>query len=90
MSFSCFLLFLTWKQRETSVYSINNNINSYSTLDSSLIFYSVFTVMIILNLIYYPFGYIAIVKKNIKILKYFSVFSLYSAIGCIFMIYINM
>ena len=83
------LLFTTFKNKENSVLMMEEVYKDLNAEEASLFFNTVFIVYMIINAFYYPFGFYGILQKKIKHLKYFSNLALYSAIGTIFIIYIN-
>jgi len=89
MALSLFLCFIVWKRREHSIYVIEKVYRDINSFESSICFFIIFLTNLLINFFFYPIGYIAIVYKNIKLMRFFSFFALYSAIGCIILIYVH-
>jgi hypothetical protein len=90
MSMALFLLLLTWEKREGSIISLQHLYRDLSEKESLCMFYIIFFMTFILNTVFYPFGFYALITKKIKLMKYFTHFCLYSAIMTLFIIYLNM
>ena len=90
MSLFCFLLYLTWNKRESSIAIMEDIYTDMNSKEASVIFYTIFYISLIINIFYYPFGFYSITKKNVKMIKYYSTFTLISSISTILLIYINM
>ena len=58
-------------------------------MEACILFFSIFIVSFFINGVFYPLGILSIVKKNVKIFKFFANFCMYTAIATVFMIYIN-
>jgi hypothetical protein len=83
------LLFSTFKNKENSILMMEEIYKDVNAEEISLFFNTVIFLLILLNAVYYPLGFYSILQKKVKYLKYFSTISLYSAIACIFIIYVN-
>ena len=83
------LLFTTFKNKENSILMMEEIYKDVNAEEVSMFFNTVLFLLIALNAVYYPLGFYSILQKKVKYLKYFSSISLYSAIACIFIIYVN-
>lgn len=89
MSLTVFLLFITWKKRENSIMLLQDIYKELNTNESCILFYSIYTLALIINMVYYPIAFYALTTKKLKFMKFFSLISLYSGILTIFIVYIN-
>jgi len=90
MTFTIFLLFLTWKKKENSILMLQQIYKDVNSKEAALIFYLVFILSFSINIVFYPLGLYSLISKKVQIFKIFSSFSMYTAILTVFIIYINM
>jgi len=90
MSLTVFLLFITWTKKESSISMLQDIYKDLNGREAAMLFYTFFGVSLLLNMIFYPLGFYSLVSKKVNMLKMFSVFSMYTAIMTIFIIYVNM
>jgi hypothetical protein len=90
MSLTCFLLFITWKKKESSIIMLQEIYKDLNSKEASLLFYTIFMISFVLNSAFYPLGFYSLVSKKVNIFKMFSTYSLYTAILTVFIIYLNM
>lgn len=89
MSLTCFLLFFTWKKKETSILILEKTYKDINMIEASLLFNIIFGLIVLTNLIFYPLGFYSLVTKKVKFFKFFSAYALYSSILMIFIMYLN-
>jgi hypothetical protein len=90
MSLTCFLLFITWKKKESSIILLQEIYKDLNSKEASLVFYTIFMISFVLNSVFYPLGFYSLVSKKVHIFKMFSTYTLYTAILTVFIIYLNM
>ncbi len=83
------LLYSSFKNKETAIYLMQEIYKDMNADEANFFFNVSFISLLLINLIYYPIGLYGILYKKVKHLKIFSSISLYSAIACIFIFYIN-
>jgi hypothetical protein len=66
---------------------IYHDLNSF---EAYILFYTIFFSNMAINCVFYPFGVYAMIKKNVKCLKIFSKFALFSTIAMIFITYLSL
>lgn len=90
MSLSCLLLMITWKRKEYSIIIMQNLYKDISDSQAFYLFHMMFFANLLVNLVLYPLGFFSLLSKKIQLVKYFSAFCLYSGLGSIFIVYLNM
>jgi len=90
MTFNSFLMYLTWQKREFTMHLMESSYRGFHKKEAHYMFYTIFISMGLVNIVLYPLGMIAIITKKIKLIKFFSKFSLYSSLVIIFMVFINL
>lgn len=90
MSLSIFLLFITWKKKDSSIQILQKLYKDIGSKVSYIIFVVVYCFGLIIDLVFYPIGFYSLYSKKYKLLNYFSNLALYSGILSIFIIYFNM
>lgn len=88
--FNSFLLYITWQKKEYTMKAMENNYRGFHKKESLYLFYSIYGIMVISNVLLYPLGIVALATKKIKILKFFTKYALYSSLAIIFMVFINL
>jgi len=83
------LTIFTWNSRGESIKIMENIYSDIHYFEAFFLFYSIYCANIMISVIYFPLGYYAMCKKNIRILRYFVALSIYSAIAIIFLLYLN-
>lgn len=83
------IMFKTFTSKEDIVTSMVGVYKDLNAIEASMFFNCVFIAFLSSNALFYPLGFYSISNKNVKYLKYFANLSIYSAIGTIFIIYIN-
>jgi hypothetical protein len=76
LSFS--LTFLTWEKRETAITVMADIYQDINSREAAISFYVLFFTTLVLNLVYYPFGYYALAKKSVRLMRVFSFFIIYA------------
>ena len=89
MLLTFFLIYYTWKKRESSMRLIQKLYPNLNMLHVRKLFYILFGISIIINLFFYPIGFYSIYEKKFKWLSVFSNISLVTGILNIFVVYIN-
>ena len=89
MLLTVFLIYFTWKKRESSMRLIQKLYPNLNMLHVRKLFYILFGISIIINLFFYPIGFYSIYEKKFKWLSIFSNISLVTGILNIFVVYIN-
>ena len=89
MLLTVFLIYFTWKKRESSMRLIQKLYPNLNMLHVRKLFYILFGISIIINLFFYPIGFYSIYEKKFKWLSVFSNISLVTGILNIFVVYIN-
>ena len=89
MLLTFFLIYFTWKKRESSMRLIQKLYPNLNMLHVRKLFYILFGISIIINLFFYPIGFYSIYEKKFKWLSVFSNISLVTGILNIFVVYIN-
>ena len=89
MLLTFFLIFFTWKKKESSMRLIQKLYPNLNMLHVRKLFYILFGISIIINLFFYPIGFYSIYEKKFKWLSVFSNISLVTGILNIFVVYIN-
>ena len=54
---TCFLLFITWKKKETSIMMLQEIYKDLNAREASVLFYIIFTITFMLNSFFYPLVY---------------------------------
>ena len=83
------IMFRTFQNKEDIITSMVGLYKDINAREASMFFNCVYIAFLIANSIYYPLGFYSIAKKQVKLMKYFANLSAYSALGIIFIIYIN-
>jgi len=83
------IMFRTFAEKEDIITNLVMMYKDLSAIEASVFFNCVFVAFIIINTVFYPLGFYSISNKKVKLLKHFANLSIYSAIGAIFIIYIN-
>ena len=89
MLLTFFLIYYTWKKRESSMRLIQKLYPNLNMLHVRKLFYILFGLSIIINIFFYPIGFYSIYEKKFKWLSVFSNISLVTGILNIFVVYIN-
>ena len=89
MLLTVFLIYFTWKKRESSMRLIQKLYPNLNMLHVRKLFYILFGLSIIINIFFYPIGFYSIYEKKFKWLSIFSNISLVTGILNIFVVYIN-
>ena len=89
MLLTFFLIFFTWKKKESSMRLIQKLYPNLNMLHVRKLFYILFGLSIIINIFFYPIGFYSIYEKKFKWLSVFSNISLVTGILNIFVVYIN-
>lgn len=89
MTLCSLLLVITWKRKEYSIIIMQNLYKDINTSQASFLFHGIFFFNFALNIIIYPLGFYSLISKKIQFMKYFSSICLYSALGSIFIVYLN-
>jgi hypothetical protein len=89
MLLTFFLIYFTWKKRESSMRLIQKLYPNLNMLHVRKLFYILFGLSIIINIFFYPIGFYSIYEKKFKWLSVFSNISLVTGILNIFVVYIN-
>ena len=89
MLLTVFLIYFTWKKRESSMRLIQKLYPNLNMLHVRKLFYILFGLSIIINIFFYPIGFYSIYEKKFKWLSVFSNISLVTGILNIFVVYIN-
>jgi len=87
LSLSCF--YFSWKKQNESIVLISKLYKNLTIEKAEQVFKIIFIISIILDVIYYPLGFISIYSKKYKLLNFFANFSLITGIFMIFIVYIN-
>ena len=86
---SLFCFYISWKKQKESIILINKLYKNLTIDNSRKAYMIVFISSFILDIIYYPLGFISIYLKKYKLLNFFANFSLITGILMIFIVYIN-
>ena len=70
------LMFTTWAKRESSITLMEEVYRDLNSREAAFLFHIFFHTSLVLNLFYYPFGFYALAKKNVKYLKLYTHFTL--------------
>ena len=89
MLLTFFLIYFTWKKRESSMRLIQKLYPNLNMLHVRKLFYILFGISILINIFFYPIGFYSIYEKKFKWLSVFSNISLVTGILNIFVVYIN-
>ena len=89
MLLTVFLIYFTWKKRESSMRLIQKLYPNLNMLHVRKLFYILFGLGLIINIFFYPIGFYSIYEKKFKWLSIFSNISLVTGILNIFVVYIN-
>ena len=89
MLLTFFLIYYTWKKRESSMRLIQKLYPNLNMLHVRKLFYILFGLGLIINIFFYPIGFYSIYEKKFKWLSVFSNISLVTGILNIFVVYIN-
>jgi hypothetical protein len=84
------LMFTTWVKRESSITLMEEVYHDLNTKEAAFMFHLFFHTTVVMNLLYYPFGFFALARKNVKLLKLYTHMTLVVSVMTIIMIYINM
>ena len=90
MFLTFFLTLLTWQKRETAITIMEEIYKDINTKEAAVSFYFLFFLTLGINLLYYPLGFYAIAKKNVRLMKFYSFFIVFNAMFILISIYINM
>lgn len=78
---SIFLAYSSWKKHNSALFLIQNFFYAQlSEKTSKIIFYVIFVLANINNLVYYSFGIYAIVNKNFRVFRIFAIYSIVNAV----------
>ena len=83
------IMFKTFYAKEDIITDLVGVYKDLSAIEASMFFNCVFIGFLIINSVYYPLGFYSITNKQVKYLKIFANFSIYSGIATVFIIYIN-
>jgi len=86
---SLFCFYFSWKKQNESIIIINKLYKNLTMENARQAFTIIFICSIVLDIIYYPLGFISIYLKKYKLLNFFANFSLVTGILMIFIVYIN-
>lgn len=89
MSFTLILLFITWDKKDNAILLMHEMYNDLNLVESAHIFYFIYFISLLANLIFYPFGLISLSIKNVKTIKFFSNLILINAFLTMILIYVN-
>lgn len=89
MSLCFLLLMITWRRKEYSILIMQNLYKDINITQATLLFHGIFFFNLILNIILYPLGFYSLLSKKIQFMKYFSTLCLYTSLGSIFIVYLN-
>ena len=90
LTFSIFLILMTWKRREMSIDMLSKLYRDFNHDTVESIFYTIFGITVLVDLIFYPLGYYATFTKKFKMLSIFSTFSLVTGVLIILVVYTNL
>jgi hypothetical protein len=90
MALSLFLILMIWDKRESTISSMQEIYRDLTPHEAYVVFHSIVIFSMVLNIIFYPFGFYAIAVKNIKVLKFYSTCTMFMAVTSVFLIYINL
>ena len=88
-SLSLFLLFVIWKKKDNSILLVQKLYKELSIKASMILFYIIYGIAFITDLVFYPLGYYALYTKRINLLGYFANCALVTGVMTIFVVYIN-
>ena len=88
-SLSLFLLFVIWKKKDNSILLVQKLYKELSVKGSMILFYIVYGIAFITDLVFYPLGYYSLYTKKINLLGYFANCALVTGVMTIFVVYIN-
>jgi len=89
MSLTCFLLFITWLKKESSILILERTYKDLNMIEASLMFNIIFGLIVLTNFVFYPLGFYSLISKKVKVFKFFSAYALYSSIVMIFIMFMN-
>lgn len=89
LSLMMWIMFSTFENKEYSITMMEDLYRDVSAEEASRFFNVIFIFLFIINMIFYPLGFYSISLKKVKLLKYLALFSLYTAVSTVFVIYIN-
>jgi len=89
MTLCSLLLMITWKRKEYSILIMQNLYKDINITQATLLFHGIFFLNLFLNILLYPLGFYSLISKKIQLMKYFSTLCLYTALGSIFIVYLN-
>lgn len=88
MILSCIVTFKTFSNKEDIISSLFLY-ESIDTVEASMFFNCFLVLSLVFNTIFYPLGFFSIVNKNVRFIKLFSKFSIFSAFAMIGFSYVN-
>lgn len=83
-SLSLFLLFVIWKKKDNSILLVQKLYKELSIKASMILFYIIYGIAFITDLVFYPLGYYALYTKRINLLGYFANCALVTGVMTIF------
>lgn len=89
LSLSVFLMFVVWKRKDYSIEMIQRFYKDISHKATIIIFYVTFSLLSVINVVFYPVGFYALYTKKIRLLGYFANSALVTGVFTIFLVYIN-
>lgn len=84
------LTFITWEKRETAITVMADIYPEINSREAAISFYILFFTTLALNIVYYPFGYYALARKSVRLMRVFSFFILFNAMFILLSINIDM
>lgn len=92
--FEMFLTFiltlLTWEKRETAITIMEEIYKDINSKEAASSFYALFVFTLCVNFVYYPFGFYALARKSVRLIRFYSFFIIFNAMFILLSIYINM
>ena len=82
-------MFVVWKRKDYSIEMIQRFYKDISHKATIIIFYVTFSLLSVINVIFYPVGFYALYTKKIRLLGYFANSALVTGVFTIFLVYIN-
>ncbi len=83
-------MFITWQNRESSITLMESVYRDLNSKEAAFLFYFFYATSFILNVLYYPYGFFAMARKNVRIIKIYTQFTLVFSMLTIVLIYLNM
>lgn len=80
---------ITWKRKEYSILVMQNLYKDINSNQANLLFHGLFFLNLGFNIFLYPLGFYSLLYKKIQFMRLFSALTLYTALGSIFIIYLN-